>query len=98
MQMKFKEGTNGQKTLSDQNIAGDEAAAVDWALCWGALSSLGSKLYGKIMGENSKTHLSVAVLDSAGCSYECRVPSSHRRCCDCTASLAPTTNEIHSKL
>jgi len=48
MQMKFKEGTNGQKTLSDRNIAGDEAAAVDWALCWGALSSLGSKLYGKI--------------------------------------------------
>jgi len=22
----------------------------------------------------------------------CRVPSSHRRCCDCTASSAPTTN------
>ena len=33
-----------------------------------------------------------AALDSAGCSCGCRVPSSHRRCCDCTASSAPTTN------
>ena len=39
-----------------------------------------------------KTHLSVRALDTAGCSCECRVPSSHRRCCDCTASSAPTTN------
>ena len=39
-----------------------------------------------------KTHLSVPALDSAGCSCGCRVPSSHRRCCDCTASSAPTTN------
>ena len=39
-----------------------------------------------------KTHLSVPALDSAGCSCECRVPLSHRRCCDCTASSAPTTN------
>ena len=40
-----------------------------------------------------KTHSSVpAALDSAGCSCGCRVPSSHRRCCDCTASSAPTTN------
>ena len=34
----------------------------------------------------------VPALDSAGCSCGCRVPSSHRRCCDCTASSAPTTN------
>ena len=40
------------------------------------------------------THLSVAALDSAGCSCECRVPSSHRRCCDCTASLAPRLQNI----
>ena len=39
-----------------------------------------------------KTHLSVPAVDSAGCSCGCRVPSSHRRCCDCTASSAPTTN------
>ena len=39
-----------------------------------------------------KTHLSVPALDSAGCSCGCRVPSSHRRCCDCTASLTPTAN------
>ena len=39
-----------------------------------------------------KTHSSVPALDSAGCSCECRVPSSHRRCCECTASSAPTTN------
>ena len=39
-----------------------------------------------------KTQLSVPALDSAGCSCECRLPSSHRRCCDCTASSAPTTN------
>ena len=31
-------------------------------------------------------------LDSAGCSCGCRVPSSDRRWCDCTASSAPTTN------
>jgi len=30
-----------------------------------------------------KTHSSVPALDSAGCSCECCVPSSHRRCCDC---------------
>ena len=39
-----------------------------------------------------KTQSSVPALDSAGCSCECRVPSFHRRCCDCTASSAPTTN------
>jgi len=39
-----------------------------------------------------KTHSSVPALDSAGCSCGCRLPSSHRRCCDCTASSAPTTN------
>ena len=39
-----------------------------------------------------KTHLSVPALDSAGCSCGCRVLSSHRRCCDCTASSAPTRN------
>jgi len=39
-----------------------------------------------------KTHSCVPALDSAGCSCGCRVPSSHRRCCDCTASSAPTTN------
>ena len=32
----------------------------------------------------------VPTLDSAGCSCECRVRSSHRRCCDCTASSAPS--------
>ena len=37
-----------------------------------------------------KTHSSVPALDSAGCSCVCRVPSSHRRCCDCTASSATT--------
>jgi len=40
---------------------------------------------------------SVPALDSAGCSCECRVPSSHRRCCDCIASSAPTTN-VQSRL
>jgi len=39
-----------------------------------------------------KTHSSVPALDSAGCSCGCHVPSSHRRCCDCTASSAPSTN------
>ena len=39
-----------------------------------------------------KTHSSVPALDSAGCSCGCRVPSSHRRCCDYTASSAPTAN------
>ena len=39
-----------------------------------------------------KTHSSVPAPDSAGCSCGCRVPSSHRRCCDYTASSAPTTN------
>ena len=39
-----------------------------------------------------KTHSSVPALDSAGCSCGCRVPSSHRCCCDCTPSSAPTTN------
>jgi len=39
-----------------------------------------------------KTHSSVPALDSTGCSCGCRVPSSHRRCRDCTASSAPTTN------
>ena len=33
-------------------------------------------------------------LDSAGCSCECRVASSHRRCCDCTASSAPRLQNI----
>ena len=37
-----------------------------------------------------KTHRSVPALDSAGCRCECRVRSSHRRCCDCTASPAPS--------
>ena len=36
------------------------------------------------------THLSSSTsLDSAGCSCGCRVASSHRRCCDSTASSAP---------
>jgi len=39
-----------------------------------------------------ETHLTVPALDSAGCSCECRVPSSRRHCCDCTASSAPTRN------
>jgi len=39
-----------------------------------------------------KTHSSVPAPDSAGCRCGCRLPSSHRRCCDCTASSAPTTN------
>jgi len=39
-----------------------------------------------------KTHSSVPALDSAGCSCGCRLPSSHRRCCDCTASSEPSTN------
>jgi len=30
-----------------------------------------------------KTHRSVPALDSAVCRCGCRVPSSHRRCCDC---------------
>ena len=37
-----------------------------------------------------KTHSSVPALDSADCSCGCRLPSSHRRCCDCTASSAPS--------
>ena len=37
-----------------------------------------------------KTHRSVPALDSAVCRCGCRVPSSHRRCCDCTASSAPS--------
>ena len=41
---------------------------------------------------SSRPTSSVPALDSAGCSCECRVPSSHRRCCDCTASSEPTTN------
>jgi len=46
-----------------------------------------------------KTHSSVpAALDSAGCSCGCRVPSSHRRSCDCTASSAPTTNVHQTRL
>jgi len=32
----------------------------------------------------------VPALDGAGCRCECRVPSSHRRCCDCTTSSAPS--------
>jgi len=32
------------------------------------------------------------------CSSGCRVPSSHRRCCDCTASSAPTTNVHQTRL
>ena len=38
------------------------------------------------------TRSSVPALDSADCSCECRVPSSHRRYCDCTASSAPSIN------
>ena len=50
-----------------------------------------------------KTHSSVpAALDSAGCSCECRLPSSRRRCCDCTASSASTASltgtQLHSML
>ena len=44
-----------------------------------------------------KTHSSVPALDSAGCSCGCRVPSSHRRCCDCTASSMPTTNVLQTR-
>jgi len=46
-----------------------------------------------------KTHSSVpAALDSAGCSCGCRLPSSRRRCCDCTASSASTASLTRTQL